>query len=256
MFGHSVREAPRARCWHGRDWAASACEVSAPAVPMPAEACSTSARDGGWTGRRSRYGFRASVAEVRSGDPSRAPENARLALRSRVRLPRFRRFRFGQPRGQPVGGFGNDGSASEVRSASSRPGGRTGPLGRVNSLPRERSCSASPARFFGARKCREARRCRCARPRPRGRAPRHGEQLFAALSNSRVTPPSLPVASSPSSSGASRSRQLGAAVVDSLREDFEQGFERRLSARIAMTDRVKRSAPCAGCGRTSARRGP
>ena len=52
-------------------------------------------------------------------------------------------------------------------------------------------------------------------------------------------------------------RQLGPAVVDSLRDDLEQGFE-RLALGAHRDDRPGKAlgSPCAGCGRTSARRGP
>ena len=170
-----------------------------------------------------------------------SPRCGRAGCRAlRKSCPRLRRpcrgcgagcFDLGEARGEAVGRFGDQpvgfaGALGEVR----RPAGRSSPPCAADSLPTERSCSASArAVCLGARQVLEQhRRCRCAPLRRRGRAPRRAAAASRCCeSNSRVIPPSLPVASSPSSI---RCCEIivssDAAVVDALRQHFEQRLER------------------------------
>ena len=154
-------------------------------------------------------------------------------------------FDFGQPRGQPVGRLGDDLV------------GLAGPFGELADLVAElgrllRRFAADGAKLLGelargllgARQILEQHADVVARGLG-GAVERFAvaQQLLAAAVEFARDPAELAGGVVAELHQMLRDhRQLGAAVVDPLREHFEQRFERLASARIAMTERVKRSA--------------
>ena len=227
------------------DVAASASADSAPACrfrPRPARP----ARRPRPTARRSRRGSRSRVIEVRS---SKRVERARRSslrassTRSAAERPRFRSAPGARP---AVGRIGDAASASRV-ALGERVDllARAAPAFAADSLPVARSCSASAAGGLLRRAAdrRAGRRCRCARFRRRGRAPRR-----AATSRSLLIELAGDAAELAGRLVAELHQMLrimvSSARLSAMRCDStsSKASSERASARIATTERVKRSA--------------
>ena len=204
----------------------------------PAEACSTSAATApDWTSIPERIS--SSVAEVRSSKASSAPEKPDSASPTRAGGRGAGGFDLGQPRGEPVGRLGDElvglaGAFGELADllAEARP------LLAPTRCRSSASCSASCARgLLGARQVVEQHGDVVARGFG-GAVERFAmaQQLLAAAVEFAGDPAELAGRLVAELHQMLRDhRQLGAAVVDSLRQHFEQALRATaLSARIAI----------------------
>ena len=244
LLGDALRQPVRASCSRDRRSPRAISAASAPALPMPADACSTSAATAAdWTSmpgpdfvERRRCPFeqgveRAGEAAVALRRP--APRHVAPAVSISARRAASRSV---ASRDQLVSFARALGEIADLLT-------QLRALSRWTRFRSSAIARSRPARFLQRAADRRAgRRYRCARLRAARSSSSPCRLSFSLLpSNSRVIPPSLPVASSPSCIKCWPITPARCGCRDPLREHLESASSDCASLRIAMTERVKRS---------------